>query len=87
MRKREIDSFFENAYPNFTHPPQKVTASTEKPLKRALLKIVIKMLKCSHSQLIASGRGCSWIRTQFFFKEQGAGYWEFDHALISIWAR
>ena len=62
LRKRGSEAF----YDNFCLPPKK-NSSDMKLWKRAL-KSVIKMLKCSSSELMALTGRASWGRTRFSFR-------------------
>lgn len=57
LTKRDMDSFCDSPYPTPTPtPPKKSSNLNRKTLKRAL-KSVIRVVKCSSTQLVASG-GC-----------------------------
>lgn len=67
LRKRDIKGFRDNPSPK----------SRKETIERGLLQIVIKMLRYSSPQLMASVRGPGGEGLSFL---QEAGSWEFDRA-------
>lgn len=68
LRKRDTKGTCDNLPPPL--PPKK--QSEQKPNKTGDLKIMIRILKCNSSQLMASGSGVE--RNSVFFKVLATGY-------------